>query len=188
MAKPVILTLDDDANVLRVIRGDLSREYGAEYRVALADSGDAALELLRELKRRGESSALFVVDQRMPRMTGVECLEKAIEIDPGAKRVLLTAYADTDAAIRAINKVQIDYYLLKPGILPKRGSTRYSPTCSMTGERPTGPPSKGSASSATSGLQPLIRSKISWRVTASPTCGSMSRRAKRPNDLSNRQG
>ena len=119
MAKPVILTLDDDANVLRVIRGDLSREYGAEYRVALADSGDAALELLRELKRRGESSALFVVDQRMPRMTGVECLEKAIEIDPGAKRVLLTAYADTDAAIRAINKVQIDYYLLKPGDPPE---------------------------------------------------------------------
>ena len=114
MAKPVILTLDDDNNVLRVIRGDLSREYGSEYRVVLADSGDAALELLRELKRRGESSALFVVDQRMPKMTGVEFLEKAIELYPGAKRVLLTAYADTDAAIRAINKVQIDYYLLKP--------------------------------------------------------------------------
>ena len=72
------------------------------------------MELLRELKRRGESSALFVVDQRMPKMTGVEFLEKAIELYPGAKRVLLTAYADTDAAIRAINKVQIDYYLLKP--------------------------------------------------------------------------
>ena len=114
MAKPVILTLDDDTNVLRVIKGDLRREYGSEYRVALAESGEAALELLRELKRRGESSALFVVDQRMPKMTGVEFLEKAIELYPGAKRVLLTAYADTDAAIRAINKVQIDYYLLKP--------------------------------------------------------------------------
>ncbi len=114
MAKPVILTLDDDTNVLGVIKGDLRREFGAEYRVALADSGEAALELLRELKRRGESSALFLVDQQMPKMTGVEFLEKAMELFPGAKRVLLTAYADTDAAIRAINKVQIDYYLLKP--------------------------------------------------------------------------
>ena len=114
MAKPVLLTVDDDVDVLRAVERDLRREYGSEYRVVPADSGETALQVLAELKRRGEPSALFLVDQRMPAMTGVELLEKAVEIDPGAKRVLLTAYADTDAAIRAINEVQIDYYLLKP--------------------------------------------------------------------------
>ena len=114
MAKPVILTLDDDADVLRAVERDVRSEYGSEYRVTRADSGAAALQLLEELKRRGEPSALFLVDQRMPGMTGVEFLERAVELYPEAKRVLLTAYADTDAAIRAINEVQIDYYLLKP--------------------------------------------------------------------------
>ncbi|MEE9133269.1 MAG: FAD-dependent oxidoreductase [Gemmatimonadota bacterium] len=114
MAKPVILTLDDDADVLRAVERDVRSEYGSEYRVTRADSGAAALQLLEELKRRGEPSALFLVDQRMPGMTGVEFLERAVGLYPEAKRVLLTAYADTDAAIRAINEVQIDYYLLKP--------------------------------------------------------------------------
>jgi thioredoxin reductase (NADPH) len=114
MGKPAILTLDDDTNVLRAVERDLRREYGREYRIARADSGAAALELLDALKRRGDPSALFLVDQRMPGMSGVEFLEKAIQIDPEAKRVLLTAYADTDAAIKAINDVQIDHYLLKP--------------------------------------------------------------------------
>jgi thioredoxin reductase (NADPH) len=114
MANPMILTLDDDADVLRAIERDLRSEYGSKYRITRADSGEAALELLEELRRRGDPSALFLVDQRMPRMTGLEFLEKAVELYPEARRVLLTAYADTDAAIRAINKVQIDYYLLKP--------------------------------------------------------------------------
>lgn len=114
MGKPAILTLDDDTNVLRAVERDLRRQYGRDYRIARADSGSAALELLEALKRRGDPSALFLVDQRMPGMNGVEFLEKAIQIDPEAKRVLLTAYADTDAAIRAINEVQIDHYLLKP--------------------------------------------------------------------------
>jgi len=114
MARPTILTLDDDTNVLRAVERDLRREYGREYRIARADSGSTALELLDALKKRGDPSALFLVDQRMPGMSGVEFLEKAIQIDPEAKRVLLTAYADTDAAIRAINDVQIDHYLLKP--------------------------------------------------------------------------
>jgi thioredoxin reductase (NADPH) len=106
--------LDDDPNVLRAVERDLRSEYGAEYRVVRADSGSAALELLDELKRRGEAAALFLVDQRMPSMTGVEFLEQAIQSYPDTRRVLLTAYADTDAAIDAINQVQIDHYLLKP--------------------------------------------------------------------------
>ena len=114
MSKPIILTLDDDPNVLRAVERDLRSEYGAEYRIVRADSGSTALELLEELNRRGETSALFLVDQRMPSMTGVAFLEKAIRLYPDARRVLLTAYADTDAAIDAINQVQIDHYLLKP--------------------------------------------------------------------------
>lgn len=114
MVKPAILTLDDDGEVLRAVDRDLRREYGSQYRIARADSGPAALNLLGELKRRGEPSALMLVDQRMPGMTGVEFLRKAIDIYPESKRVLLTAYADTEAAIRAINEVHIDHYLLKP--------------------------------------------------------------------------
>jgi thioredoxin reductase (NADPH) len=114
MARPVILTLDDDVNVLRAVERDVRSEYGSEYRIARADSGEAALLMLREFKKRGDPSALFLVDQRMPGMTGIEFLERAVDLYPEAKRVLLTAYADTDAAIRAINDVQIDYYLLKP--------------------------------------------------------------------------
>jgi len=114
MRKPILLALDDDADVLRAIERDLRSEYGADYRVARADSGPAALELLDALHRRGEVPALFLVDQRMPGMTGVEFLERAMERYPDARRVLLTAYADTDAAIAAINRAQIDHYLLKP--------------------------------------------------------------------------
>ena len=114
MVKPVILTLDDDANVLQAVGRDLRKKYGSKYRVATADSGEAALQLLRELKKRGDPAALFLVDQRMPGMTGLEFFAKAVELYPAAKRVLLTAYADTDVAIRAINDVKIHYYLLKP--------------------------------------------------------------------------
>ena len=114
MSRPFILTLDDDSNVLRAVERDLRREYGSEYRVVRADSGSSALELLNQLKQRDESSALFLVDQRMPGMSGVEFLDTAVDIYPDARRVLLTAYADTDAAIKAINDVHIDYYLLKP--------------------------------------------------------------------------
>jgi thioredoxin reductase (NADPH) len=119
MAKPTILTLDDDPEVLRAIERDLRSQYGQEYRIARADSGTAALALLEGLKRRGDAFALFLVDQRMPHMTGVEFLERAVTMFPDAKRVLLTAYADTDAAIRAINAVQIDYYLVKPWSPPE---------------------------------------------------------------------
>src|SRR5688572_4958994 len=114
MAKPVIWTVDDDPDVLRAVERDLRRQYGDRYKVISADSGASALEAVRQLKLRNEPVALFLADQRMPRMTGVEFLEKAIEFYPDAKRALLTAYADTDAAIRAINNVQIDHYLMKP--------------------------------------------------------------------------
>ncbi len=114
MAKPVIWTVDDDPDVLRAVERDLRRQYGDRYKVISADSGASALEAVKQLKLRNEPVALFLVDQRMPRMSGVEFLEKAIEFYPDAKRALLTAYADTDAAIRAINSVQVDHYLMKP--------------------------------------------------------------------------
>src|ERR1700722_9017700 len=114
MPKPVIWTVDDDPDVLRAVERDLRRQYGDRYKVISADSGASALQAIQQLKLRNEPVALFLVDQRMPQMSGVEFLEKAIEVYPEAKRALLTAYADTDAAIRAINSVQIDHYLMKP--------------------------------------------------------------------------
>ncbi len=114
MAKPVIWTVDDDPDVLRAVERDLRRQYGDRYRVISADSGASALEAVKQLKLRNEPVALFLVDQRMPHMSGVEFLEQAIVSYPEAKRAMLTAYADTDAAIRAINSVQIDHYLMKP--------------------------------------------------------------------------
>ncbi len=114
MARPVILTVDDDPEVLQAIARDLRQQYGDRFRVIRADSGSAALEVIQQLKLRNESVALFLVDQRMPQMSGIEFLEQAIQIFPDAQRVLLTAYADTDAAIRAINSARLQYYLLKP--------------------------------------------------------------------------
>ena len=114
MEKPVIVAVDDEPTVLGAVARDLRREYGAQYRVRRADSGKTALGLVRELKLRNAPVALFLVDQRMPLMSGVEFLEEAIGIFPDAKRVLLTAYADTEAAIRAINDVGLDHYLRKP--------------------------------------------------------------------------
>jgi len=119
MKKPVILTLDDDPNVLQAVSRDLRSKFGSDYKIARADSGAQALELLTELKKRGDSAALLLVDQRMPAMSGVDFLSEAVQIYPDARRVLLTAYADTDAAIKAINDVQIDYYLLKPWAPPE---------------------------------------------------------------------
>lgn len=114
MTKPVLLAVDDDLSVLSAISRDLRRRYAEQYRILRADSGAAGLEALRELKLRNDPVALFLVDQRMPHMSGVEFLEQARPLYPEAKRVLLTAYADTDAAIQAINNAAIHYYLLKP--------------------------------------------------------------------------
>jgi thioredoxin reductase (NADPH) len=112
--KPVILAVDDEPTVLGAVSRDLRREYGQQYRVMRADSGVGALELVQQLKLRNVPVALFLVDQRMPLMSGVEFLAGATELFPDAKRVLLTAYADTEAAISAINEVALDYYLMKP--------------------------------------------------------------------------
>jgi thioredoxin reductase (NADPH) len=119
MAKPVILCVDDEPEVLRAVERDLRKQYSSEYRILRADSAEQALDALKQLVIRSESVALFVADQRMPEMTGVEFLEQAISYFPGSKRVLLTAYADTDAAIRAINSVKIDHYLIKPWSPPE---------------------------------------------------------------------
>jgi thioredoxin reductase (NADPH) len=120
MPKPIILAVDDDAQVLSAISTDLRRKYGEKYRIVRADSGESALETLEEIHGRGEAVALILSDQRMPGMGGVELLEKSKVLFPLARRALLTAYADTEAAIRAINLARLDYYLLKPWDPPER--------------------------------------------------------------------
>lgn len=112
--RPVLLTVDDDPQVVQAIKRDLSHQYGKRFRILKAESGQKALGLVKQLKLRNEIVALLLVDQRMPQMSGVELLERSIDIFPEAKRVLLTAYADTEAAIRSINRAKIDYYLMKP--------------------------------------------------------------------------
>ena len=114
MARPILLAVDDDTSVLEAVVQDLRRQYGNTYRIMRAASGQAALDTLTQLKTREEPVALLVSDQRMPGMTGVELLERSRTIYPDARRVLLTAYADTGAAIRAINSARIHYYLSKP--------------------------------------------------------------------------
>src|SRR5437588_3552651 len=114
MAKPAILAVDDEPAVLGAVERDLRRHYGSQYRVLRADSGATALDALQKLKLRNDPVALFLVDQRMPQMNGMEFLQEALQLFPDAKRALLTAYADTEAAIKAINEIKLDYYLMKP--------------------------------------------------------------------------
>ncbi|MGW1613647.1 FAD-dependent oxidoreductase [Streptomyces sp. NPDC002285] len=113
-ARTVILTVDDDPGVSRAVARDLRRRYGESHRIVRAESGESALQALRELKLRGDLVAVILADYRMPQMNGIEFLEQALDVYPGARRVLLTAYADTSAAIDAINVVDLDHYLLKP--------------------------------------------------------------------------
>jgi thioredoxin reductase (NADPH) len=120
MARPVILTIDDDPDVLRAVERDLRQRYNQNYRILRADSGTSALTLLRRLQQRNDPVALLVVDYRMPQMNGIETLTQSMKLYPEAKRVLLTAYADTEAAIKAINDVQLNHYLLKPWDPPER--------------------------------------------------------------------
>jgi thioredoxin reductase (NADPH) len=114
VSRPAIVTVDDDPSVSRAVARDLRRQYGAEHRIVRGESGEQVLEALRELKLRGEQVAVILADYRMPNMNGIEFLEQAMDVFPYARRVLLTAYADTDAAIQAINLVDVDHYLLKP--------------------------------------------------------------------------
>src|SRR5260370_20404718 len=113
-ARPVILSVDDDPGVSRAVARDLRRRYGENWRIVRAESGTDARKELRQVKLRGDQVAVMLADYRMPGMSGNEFLEQAMDIFPFAKRVLLTAYADTNAAIDAINVVDLDHYLLKP--------------------------------------------------------------------------
>src|SRR2546429_4658588 len=113
-SRTAILTVDDDPGVSRAVARDLRRRYGERYRIVRAESGADALEALRQMKLRGDLVAVILADYRMPGMNGIEFLERAMDIYPGARRVLLTAYADTRAAIDAINVVDLDHHLLKP--------------------------------------------------------------------------
>jgi len=114
MKLPFIIIVDDDLQVLRAIQRDIRNKYRDDYRVVATESANEALDLVKELKLKNDAVALFISDQRMPEMEGIAFLEKAKEIFPEAKQVLLTAYSDIEAAIRAINNVKLDYYLLKP--------------------------------------------------------------------------
>src|SRR5947199_8011011 len=114
MGRPAMLTVDDDPAVSRAVARDLRRRYGQDYQILRASSGAEALDALREIKLRGGRLAVMLADYRMPQMNGVEFLEQAMDLFPNARRALLTAYADTDAAIQAINLVDVDHYLLKP--------------------------------------------------------------------------
>ena len=112
--KPIILAVDDDPQVLAAIARDLRQEFSAEYRILRVNSGPEALTTIKELYEKEEPLALIVADQRMPELEGVELLTASREFFPDAKRVLLTAYADTEAAVRAINSARLDHYLMKP--------------------------------------------------------------------------
>ena len=120
MSKPTILTVDDDPQVSAAITRDLANQYGADYRIVRASSGREALDVLTKLALRDDPLALIAADQRMPEMTGIEMLQRAQAYAPGAKMLLLTAYADTDVAIKAINDIGLDYYLLKPWDPPEQ--------------------------------------------------------------------
>src|SRR4051794_12130366 len=119
MGHPTILTVDDDPSVSRAIARDLRRRYGENYRIIRASSAAEAIEALKEIKLRGGRVAVILADYRMPQMNGIEFLEQAMDLFPYARRVLLTAYADTEAAIQAINVVDVDHYLLKPWSPPE---------------------------------------------------------------------
>jgi len=120
MAKPVLMTLDDEPQVLNAIERDLRKHYHSDYRIIKVKSGAEALETVHQLKRRNTPIALFLVDQRMPGMSGTDFLERAVKLYPEARKVLLTAYADTDAAITSINTIGLDYYLMKPWDPPEQ--------------------------------------------------------------------
>jgi thioredoxin reductase (NADPH) len=120
LAKPIILTLDDEPQVLNAIERDLRAHYGGDYRILKASSGSEALDAVQEIKRRGDTIAILLVDQRMPDMSGTEFLERARGLFPQARKVLLTAYADTEAAIASINTIGLDHYLMKPWHPPER--------------------------------------------------------------------
>ena len=167
--KPTIVAVDDDPAVLRAIARDLRARYGADYRIVRAESGAEAIEAMTELKLRDRPVALLVSDQRMPQMTGVELMEQVRGQHPDAKLLLLTAYADTDVAIKAINDIGLDYYMLKPWDPPEE---RLYPVIDdlLAGWQGDHPEQESQLpSSGTGGPTGPSRSRRSWRTTTSPT-------------------
>ena len=162
MPKPILLSVDDDSDVLRAIERDLRSQYGAEYRVIGSDSPEGALDLLKQLKVRNDSVALLLADQRMPRMDGVTFLQEAKHLFPEAKRALLTAYADTNAAISAINQASINYFFLKPWDPPS--DHLYPQLNDLLDDRAFGFPARG-------GRRGRMNCAIFWRAITSPING-----------------
>ena len=185
--KPVVLTVDDDSGVSQALTRDLRRQYAQRFRVVRAESGQQALDILRELRLADQEAALLLADHRMPNMTGVEFLEHSLELYPSTKRVLLTAYADMDAAIHAINTVGLDYYLLKPWSRRNRSCTPFWTNCWMTGWRITNHRLKACASSGIVGRHAHTRSKTCWPAITSRFSGWKSRRVTRPGRCSARR-
>lgn len=137
--RPVILAVDDDPAVLSAVRGDLRSRHGRHYRVLTAAGGAEAIETLKQLKLRGDPVAVVVSDQRMPEVNGTEVLTAALALHPELRTVLLTAYADTDVAIGAINELHLDYYILKPWDPPENACSPSSTTSLGIGTPTTSP-------------------------------------------------
>jgi|GEM_PF-4198408 len=181
MANPVILIVDDDPQVLRAVEHEVRGRFGGDYRIVAAGSGADALDAIRRLTLRGTPIALLVVDQRMPGMSGVELLGATLALLPGAKRVLLTAYADTDVAIRAINEIGLDQYLLKPWDPPEERLFPPSRSSWTIGAPAGSRRSRGSGWWAIAGPRGPTRSRTTSPATRSPIAGSTSKRTrKRP--------
>ena len=162
-------------SVNRNVARDLRRQYGERYRVVRTESGPEALESLRELKLRGDPVAVLLADHRMPEMTGLEFLEEAMDLFPRARRALLTAYADTEAAIEAINVVDLDHYLLKPWDPPEEKLYPVVDSLIDAVGRATSGRSAAPRSSGTAGRPTRSRSATSWPATRCPTGGSRAR-------------
>jgi CheY-like chemotaxis protein len=166
MSEPVILAIDDDPQVLAALRRDLKTHYQADYRVLAASSGEAALSTVRELKTRGDSLSIVISDQRMPAMLGVDLLAKCRELYPIAKRVLLTAYSDIKAAVKAINEARLDYYLEKPWDPPEERLFPPSMIFFRRGRRNSVRRLRACVWLGTHGLPGRMRSRTFWEATS----------------------
>ena len=171
--RPVLLTVDDDPSVSRAVARDLRRRYGEDFRIVRAESGPDAIDALKEILRRGERVAAMLADYRMPHMNGIDFLEQAMDLFPRARRALLTAYADTDAAIQAINVVDVDQYLLKPWEPPEE---KLYPVVdeliASLARRPGTPRYRRPRSSATTGPSRRTPFATSWPAARCPTAGT----------------
>ena len=179
MAKPVILTVDDERQVLNAIQRDLRKQYANDYRIVKASSGPEALDATKQFKQRNTPVALFLADQRMPEMSGVEFLKEAGKLYPDARKALLTAYADTEAAIASINQIGLDYYLMKPWDPPEQNLYPILDDLLSDWEATVPIPYDGGWP-AHYGRRPRMMSRIFWPGTGFRTSGSISRLIRKP--------